>query len=92
MKSRVEMFLKIFTFLLILLWVYAALSKLADFQHFKKQMGKQSLTSLLLLLASSYLPQALLLSLALQQFLFPTMPYAWLAKCEHLTLPHTHLL
>jgi hypothetical protein len=68
MKSRVEMFLKIFTFLLILLWVYAALSKLADFQHFKKQMGKQALTPFVINVLIYALPPFELVLAALLSF------------------------
>ena len=45
MKKPGTIFIKIITFLLILLWVYTAASKLLNFSHFKVQMAAQMIPS-----------------------------------------------
>jgi hypothetical protein len=47
MKNIEKNILQVISFLLILLWMYAALSKLFDFSSFKEQMGRQVLFPLL---------------------------------------------
>src|ERR1700748_1661082 len=56
MKNRDVVVLKSILFLLILLWVYTAASKLQDFPHFKAQMHAQTLPGPLITLLIWTLP------------------------------------
>jgi putative oxidoreductase len=62
MKNVPEKILQIVCFLLILLWVYAAVSKLIDFNSFKVQLQRQVLPPQLKILLIYLLPPAEILT------------------------------
>jgi hypothetical protein len=56
MKNVGNYFVQLSTFLLILLWVYAAVSKLIDFPHFQQEMHNQMLFPFIQTLLIYFLP------------------------------------